>query len=114
VRGLPGQLDARHQPVAGYLHKPASSNRRTAKFNHRVAKFNHRIAQCNHRTAQCNHRTDRTARVAYSGAIHSATPIDGDRTAHLRLADVLAPLMRRQARAMRRIPAVLRGYHLLG
>jgi 5-oxopent-3-ene-1,2,5-tricarboxylate decarboxylase/2-hydroxyhepta-2,4-diene-1,7-dioate isomerase len=29
----------------------------------------------------------RTARVAYSGAIHTATPADGDSTAHLRLAD---------------------------
>jgi 5-oxopent-3-ene-1,2,5-tricarboxylate decarboxylase/2-hydroxyhepta-2,4-diene-1,7-dioate isomerase len=29
----------------------------------------------------------RTARVAYSGAIHSATPVDGDGTARLRLAD---------------------------
>ena len=32
-------------------------------------------------------RSDRTARVAYSGAIHSASPIDGDSTARLRLAD---------------------------
>ena len=29
----------------------------------------------------------RTARVAYSGAIHTATPMDGDHTARLRLAD---------------------------
>ena len=29
----------------------------------------------------------RTARVAYSGAIHTATPVDGDSTARLRLAD---------------------------
>jgi 5-oxopent-3-ene-1,2,5-tricarboxylate decarboxylase/2-hydroxyhepta-2,4-diene-1,7-dioate isomerase len=29
----------------------------------------------------------KTARVAYSGAIHSATPVDGDGTAQLRLAD---------------------------
>lgn len=29
----------------------------------------------------------KTARVAYSGAIHTATPVDGDSTARLRLAD---------------------------
>jgi 5-oxopent-3-ene-1,2,5-tricarboxylate decarboxylase/2-hydroxyhepta-2,4-diene-1,7-dioate isomerase len=29
----------------------------------------------------------KTARVAYSGAIHSATPLQGDDTAQLRLAD---------------------------
>ncbi|MBP6900121.1 MAG: fumarylacetoacetate hydrolase family protein [Burkholderiaceae bacterium] len=32
-------------------------------------------------------KTARTARVAYRGAIHSATPVDGDDTARIRLAD---------------------------
>ena len=34
-----------------------------------------------------NARPQRTARVAYSGAVHTATPVDGDSTARLRLAD---------------------------
>ena len=34
-----------------------------------------------------NARPLRTARVAYSGAVHTATPVDGDSTARLRLAD---------------------------